>query len=184
MLFCNILFLVNIFVSELNNTKSCFTSVFRIFVVSFVYHRFILKKSRVFFQNNSLDTIRIPIWNPSIPVSWCTVRWYCGISKLSGYLVFSYFIRRSSAWFSIHSSVCFYVRKAAPYSITYYFFCFYSSAAIMIFRSSASFLPIWRSFSALSDLFRLSGFPKLRSVFALLASLRCTFGAISPLRFS
>ena len=90
----------------------------------------------------------------------------------------SYCVRRSSAWSSIHSSVCFYVRKAAPYSITCYFFCFYSSAAIMIFRSSASFLPIWRSFSALSDLFRLSGFPKLRSVFALIAPLWRTFGAI------
>lgn len=106
------------------------------------------------------------------------VRGYCGISKQPVYLVFSFYIRRTSAWSSIHSSVCFYVRKAAPYSIIFDFLCFYSSAIIMAFRSSASFLPLRRSFSALPELFRLSGFPKLRSVFALIAPLWRTFGAI------
>ena len=51
------------------------------------------------------------------------------------------------------------------------------------FRRSATFLPFRRSFSGLSALFPLSGFPTLRFVFAFIASLWRTFGAISASTF-
>ena len=62
--------------------------------------------------------------------------------------------------------------SGAPLVLFHRFFC------IPAFRRPATFLPFRRSFSALLALLPLSGFPMLRFVFALIAPLWRTFGAI------